>query len=523
MQCVAPETYPGQDGPALLRFLDDCRRAAREKGDFIIASISLPVGHIDPLAVLQSIYEPQERHFYLEQPADGVALAGAEAIVAGWFNGPKRFQRMREFALSVFRRTIYIGDPRLPFGGPVLFAGITFDAGEEPTQATPQREDAGDSAAGGATPPEVFGRSTLFLPCWQVSACRGTYVATANSRIDPDTALEPLAERILRAHGRFSRFDYNASAPQEPSQGTNSSRNAAGTASGAADEDDARSVQEEEAVRFVEKADEGPAYEAAVREALKRIRLGRYEKIVLARERHLQADRPFDPLETVNRLRNRYPHCHSFSISNGRGQSFIGATPERLMRFANGELTTEAIAGSAPRGRTAREDAALAGALLGSAKDRREQQIVADSILEALQDLGLKLGPRHEPQLLRLPNIQHIRTPISARSPGGIHPLDIAARLHPTPAVGGYPPGQAIPDIPELESFSRKLYAGLVGWIDHRGHADFAVAIRSALISGREVALYAGAGIVEGSNPVKERMETDVKFLAMFHAMTESS
>jgi menaquinone-specific isochorismate synthase len=226
------------------------------------------------------------------------------------------------------------------------------------------------------------------------------------------------------------------------------------------------------------------------------------------------------PLRMLNGLRQRFPDCYAFSIANGKGQSFIGATPERLARVSRGVLETEALAGSAPRGATATEDAVHGGALLRSEKDRREQKLVLDSICRRLGPLGLTLEFPNEPMLRKLANVQHLQTPVTATLPDSVRLLDVVARLHPTPAVGGSPRDAAVARLRELEGFPRGLYAGALGWLNARGGGEFFVGLRSALVNGSTAQLFAGAGIVAGSSPEKELAETELKFRAIQEALT---
>jgi menaquinone-specific isochorismate synthase len=256
--------------------------------------------------------------------------------------------------------------------------------------------------------------------------------------------------------------------------------------------------------------------------ALREIERGDYRKVVLARARRLTTTEEFHPLGVLNHLRQHYPACYAFSIANGRGQSFIGAIPERLVRVAGGRMHTEALAGSAPRGSSASEDAAFARGLLQSEKDQREHRLVRESIARRVADLGLKLEHADQPRVLGLANVQHLHLPISATLPAGVHILDLVERLHPTPAVGGTPREPAVVAIARLEPFARGLYAGPHGWVDHRGGGEFFVGIRSALVDGRTATVYAGAGIVAGSSPEKEFAETELKFKALIEALTNS-
>ena len=274
----------------------------------------------------------------------------------------------------------------------------------------------------------------------------------------------------------------------------------------------------EQAAPCFTKAEAGD-YRAVVARALERIGNGEFKKIVLARALDLQADQPLHPLRVLNGLRQRFPDCYSFSFANGRGQSFIGASPERLVRVSKGVLETEALAGSIRRGAGASEDAALAAVLRGSEKDLREQRDVLDDIVARLTPLGLELEFLPEPQLRRLANVQHLHTPVRAALPETVRLLDVLAALHPTSAVGGSPREAAVRCIRELEGFPRGLYAGALGWLNARGGGEFFVGIRSALVEGSTARVYAGAGIVAGSTPEKEFAETELKFRAMRDAL----
>ncbi len=468
---VPEERFPRRDPAALAGFMAFCRDEARRDGRPRLGSISLEVPHIDPLAVLQSIYAPDELHFYLEKPSVGEAIAGADAVESGTFAGAQRFSAVRDWASEVQSRLIAIGDLDTPRAGPHFFVGFAF---------------ADEPGPGG-----VFAPATVFLPRWQVAASQGRYVAVANVRVTPDTDVDALAARVRAAHAKFSAFPYAATAATAESATPTAIAETGGTG----------------------------WFEAAVTDALARIRAGAYRKIVLARALDLTHATPFLPLDALNHLRERFPACFGFSLANGRGQSFIGATPELLARLQGRNLLTEALAGSAPRGATASADAQLGRALLSRTKDMHEHQVVLEAIVRRLNNLGLTDVTAEHARLLLLPNVQHLWSPVSATLPPSLHLLDVLATLHPTPAVGGQPRQAARPDIARLERFDRGLYAGTVGWFDHRGDGEFVVAIRSALMDGPRARLFAGAGIVEGSVPADEKAETDLKLAALLEAL----
>jgi menaquinone-specific isochorismate synthase len=458
--------------PAALRgFLAECRAAAARDGRPKIASISLSVGALDPLAVLESIFEPTEMHFYAERPSLETALAGAEAVVATTAAGPDRFAAVQRFVDDALAHTIAVGDVSAPFGGPHFFTAFAFE----------------DHVG----PDEAFAAATVFLPRWQVARAGDRTTAVANLLVTPDAPLDLLTEKVWRAHAKFRAFDYAAPAPV--------------TGSGA--------------VTYEWDPDSAEAYPQAVAAGLERIRRGELKKIVLARRRTVRASAPLHPLQLLNGLRQRFADCYAFSVANGRGQSFIGASPERLARARGGTLETEALAGSAPRGVSATEDARLGAALLASDKDRREQQLVLDSICRRLQPLGLQLEHPAEPGLRRLANVQHLHTPVRTALPPTVRLLDVVGRLHPTPAVGGSPRDAAQAAIRELEGFPRGLYAGALGWLNARGGGEFLVGLRSALVDGASARFYAGAGIVAGSSPETEWIETELKFRALLDAL----
>ena len=456
---------------ALRAFLDQARAAAIRAGRAKLVSISLAVDALDPLAVLESIFEPGEPHFYAERPDIGSAIAGAETAVAFEAHGRDRFAAVQRWIDDTLEHTIAVGDVNAPFGGPHFFTSFAFND---------------DVEAG-----EPFPAARVFVPRWQVARAGSITTAVANLAVAPDADLAALTERVWRAHAKFVNFEYGEKAPAETHG----------------------------AVLPVFRSTEAGDYRAAVAQAVVRIGAGEFEKIVLARAQDLTADQPLHPLRVLNGLRQRFPECYAFSMANGRGQSFIGASPERLVRVSKGVLETEALAGSIRRGAGASEDAALATTLLRSEKDRREHELVVAAISGRLAQLGLKPEFEAPPGLRRLANVQHLHTPVRAALPENVRLLAALAALHPTPAVGGAPLAAAVAGIRGLEGFPRGLYAGALGWVNARGGGEFFVGLRSALVDGTTARVYAGAGIVAGSMPEKEFAETELKFKAMLEAL----
>ncbi len=251
----------------------------------------------------------------------------------------------------------------------------------------------------------------------------------------------------------------------------------------------------------------------AVRAALERIRTGAMRKIVLARTRRYSASGVLDPVAVLARLAARESRGFRFMIEVGRGHAFLGVTPERLVARTGRIARSEAVAGTRPRGVDGVADRLLGESLLASLKDRREHELVVERVAEALAACSSSLRVESEPRLLRLAYVQHLAQRVQAELRASVHDRDLVRALHPTPAVAGAPVAEAIVALRDFEPFDRGLYAGPVGVVSRDG-AEIAVAIRSARIEGDQLIAYAGAGIVEGSDPAEEWRETGHKLLA---------
>ena len=238
-------------------------------------------------------------------------------------------------------------------------------------------------------------------------------------------------------------------------------------------------------------------------------------KVVLAREVLVEADRPFDRVAVLERLRTTFPGCHVVSV--GR---LVGASPELLVSRAGDAVRSHPMAGTAPRGGDPTTDQRLAASLLASAKDRAEHQITIDMVHDTLLAWSSYLDYEAEPSVVPVANVQHLATLVEGRLS---HPppsvLELVAALHPTPAVSGWPRDAAVRWIGENEGFDRGLYAGTVGWVDGAGNGTWAVSLRGAEIEGPAARVIAGNGIVADSDPLTELAETRVKLQALLTAL----
>ncbi len=257
---------------------------------------------------------------------------------------------------------------------------------------------------------------------------------------------------------------------------------------------------------------------ATVATAIDEIEAGRYQKVVLARPADIQGDDGIDTGLVLERLAGRYERCFLFKMVQG-ANTWLGATPELLCQVRKGSVSTVALAGSVPRGGDPSADDALAARLLGDAKERHEHALVVHALREGLAPFCSELEVPAEPEILRVANIQHLRTPITGRLLHGEDVMTVVAALHPSPAVGGWPRAEAVAAIDRLEGMDRGWYAGPIGRVGLDGDGEFAVGLRSGLIRGSAARFYAGAGIVHGSDPEREFAETETKFRPLREAV----
>ncbi len=234
------------------------------------------------------------------------------------------------------------------------------------------------------------------------------------------------------------------------------------------------------------------------------------DKVVFAREAAFDFAEPLDPVLLLKTLKAGTPGCFHFCFQPEDAVAFVGASPERLFRRQGRVIDSEAVAGTRPRGASATDDARLLEELLESEKDRREHEYVRRSIRERLAPLSEAFHLDPEPSEMKLASGRHLVSRVQATLRGGVTSLDVLHALHPSPAVGGYPRGDALTAIRAREPFDRGWYAGPVGWIGPDA-AEFAVGIRSGLVQPRRLSLYSGAGIVTGSVPASEWDEIECK------------
>ncbi|WP_425271671.1 isochorismate synthase [Nocardioides seonyuensis] len=254
---------------------------------------------------------------------------------------------------------------------------------------------------------------------------------------------------------------------------------------------------------------------SVVADAVGRIGSGHLEKVVLARDLVATTDEPLDVRGPLARLADDYEMCWTFHVDG-----MFGATPEMLVRRERGLVTSRVLAGTIRRTGHDDRDLALAATLARSSKDLEEHEYAVRSVADALEPHCSSMNVPEAPFVLHLPNVMHLATDVNGVVHDDATALQLAEALHPSAAVGGTPTDVATELIGAIEGMDRDRYAGPVGWMDASGDGEWGIALRSALVSGDTVRLFAGCGIVGDSDPEAELAESQAKFVPVRDALS---
>ncbi len=271
-------------------------------------------------------------------------------------------------------------------------------------------------------------------------------------------------------------------------------------------------------IAFFDGVQEPTRWAASVAEAVRRITRGDLDKVVLARDLDVRASTPIDARWVLQQLAARYDTTWTFSVAG-----LVGATPELLVRRDQGLVTSRVLAGTIRRTGDDASDVALAGSLARSSKDLEEHEYAVRSVADALAPHCSSMNVPESPFVLHLSNVMHLATDVAGVSSDDVTSLGLAASLHPSAAVGGTPTDAAVELIAELENMDRGRYAGPVGWMDASGDGEWGIALRCGRFDDEdpcEIRLFAGCGIVAGSDPDAEVAESDAKLVPMRDALT---
>jgi menaquinone-specific isochorismate synthase len=421
-----------------------------------VVRLAVPVGPVAPLRWLRDQSLPSKLYWSGREGGGGVAAVGAADLQEGDVpEGPDALRkRLAPLLSSGERRVCYYG-------------GLRFDHLREP---------------GAEWAP--FGAYRFVLPRFELHAGDGEATLVCNLVLPRD------AQRQVEILEEIEHLSFPQETPDD--------------------------ILPEPVSRTDRPSERG--WSRGVERALSAFSEGWLGKVVLARWTELGFAESVDAALLAERLEEATPGCFHFYVEPEEGVAFVGASPERLFRREGRDIRSEAVAGTRPRGASEADDDELRDDLLRSEKDKAEHDHVRVGIGEALGPLCDELEVEAGVLEMKLASRRHLVSRVRGILREGVTDAEVLRALHPTPAVGGYPKGEALEEIRALEPFDRGWYAGPVGWIGADG-AEFAVGIRSGLVRGSRLALFSGAGIVEGSVPEDEWAEIEQKigdFTGMF-------
>jgi menaquinone-specific isochorismate synthase len=447
------------------------KKRAKELGQPILISEVHKLDTINPLAFFNIGKEHYcGERFFWKDPTDEIVLIGlgiskqiqTDQASDRFFYVEKEWEKFLAGSL-IFNPYSVIGV------GPVLFGGFSFDPYKNKTERWSKYAD-----------------SLFHLPKYLLSIIRGETFLTTNTICSPE---------------EDAYFFMKVS--EERTQMLNSLHQSSRKAS---------------ALLLETKEVKPEKWKKTVDDVVKELTEGPLKKVVLARELRLVFDNQVQAEEVLENLYRQQHESFIFAFESN-GDCFIGASPERLVKKQANEVYSTCLAGSIPRGKTEEEDNKLGELLLNDQKNLIEHGYVVEMIKEALEESCKEIILPDKPQLMKIRDIQHLYTPVIGKCHKDTSLLLLVERLHPTPALGGLPKEEAVAKIRQVEDLDRGFYAGPLGWMDYRKNGEFAVSIRSGLIQGNEVSLFAGCGVVADSDSESEYLETSLKFKPMLRAL----
>ncbi|ENH97117.1 menaquinone-specific isochorismate synthase [Gracilibacillus halophilus YIM-C55.5] len=445
--------------------LQKAKTKAIEQGKRALLSIAEPIAPIDPILFFQSGSQYQVPRTFWSSADHDFFLVGIGNEMTLHANNDT-YRQISVLWQELLEHTVV----EHPFSnqkvGPIAFGGFPFDA------------DTNQYWQG-------FEGSQFRVPRFLLTKDKDHYFLTINVMVEHDEDIETLSAQLVEDK------QYLLSAPFHPLF-TNA----------------IASKQEKQTEEWKQ----------LVRQATAEIRENKMSKVVLARQMEVTYHHEIVISQVLEHLRREQKNSYLFAWET-EDACFVGATPERLVRVDEQHLLSTCLAGTAPRGESAEKDEQMGSFLMNDQKNRREHQFVVDMIQEAVRSFAENVHIPDEPQLYRLKNLQHLYTPVRAKLRDEYTILDVVAKLHPTPALSGFPRLASLHFIRKYEQMQRGWYGAPIGWIDQDFNGEFAVAIRSALVNKSSATLFAGCGVVEDSDPDIEFSETTIKFTPMLQAL----
>ncbi|MCF6138394.1 isochorismate synthase [Pseudalkalibacillus berkeleyi] len=454
----------------LIERLESAKYKAQLMQKEILVSHRLQVDNVDPLIVFANsnhLYKGQ-RSFWSDASGE-LTLVGIGEARKFDVDGDERFAEIREQWGSLIQTQLEDFTTPYKYGtGPMIMGGFSFDTKKFKTPLWTNYADA-----------------SFVLPVHLYSFFNDQAFLTTNMFVKPDSDIHALFEKAMKARAQILK---KSTIPSGLDQS------------------------------FTLTEIDPEQWKESVADTTAMINKGKIEKVVLAREVIAQADDDISAIVTLSNLLEQQPNSFVFAFERGH-KCFLGASPERLVQKQNSEVLSTCLAGSIKRGDFHTEDERLGEQLLNDQKNLEEHAFVVQMIRDALEEIAGTVHIPDGPTLYKGRDIQHLFTPVIVKQASNIPLMDVVERLHPTPALGGFPQAESVEMIRENEKLDRGWYSSPIGWVDLKDQGEFAVAIRSGLINENHVSLFAGCGIVADSNPESEYEETLIKLKPMLSAL----
>ncbi|MGO4898061.1 isochorismate synthase MenF [Bacillus sp. GM2] len=460
-----------------LREAPEALNIVKKVNHAVLISYSRKIESIDALSFFINGEEQfAGKRFFWSDPDGGLTLVGLgkEVLVSTDLKDAGRYQAVHEKWERLKEKTFHFHEDQCTSQaavGPLLFGGFSFDPLEDRKQHW-----------------NGYQEGAFFIPTAMLTQDGEETFITVNRWKAPEEDVRKVLEEIKSAASQLIKAD------------------------------DSRYPENSHARYTAKEELDVPEWLEAVRRATDDIKNGKYDKVVLAREILLTFDQPVELHRVLFNLMSEQKTSYIFAIEEN-GKSFVGASPERLVKKDGDNVLSTCLAGSIKRGESEQEDRMLGLELLNDEKNLIEHDIVVNMIHQALLSNCSNIKKPAKPGLYKTKNVQHLYTPIVGKINAESSLFDLIEKLHPTPALGGAPQQKAIEVIRVLEPMSRGWYAAPTGWIDMSGNGEFAVAIRSGLIDSKEARIFAGCGVVADSDPHMEYEETQIKMKPMLSAL----
>ncbi|RFU66307.1 isochorismate synthase [Peribacillus glennii] len=454
----------------LIDGLTEALAEAKRKQHKVLFSEVVEVDNINPLSFYRAGREDYlGERFFWQDPAKEMIIAGlgkAEKVQAAAHR--LRFNDVEHSWEALTGSAIKTGILQKNGTGPLLFGGFSFDHKKN-----------------GSSLWDQFGDNLFYIPTFMLSIVNGQGYLTTNLICSPEDHIQLFMKMINERDTLL-----NGAVISEPGK---------------------REIMEQREIA-------PEHWKDTVATAIEEIKKTDLQKLVLAREMRLVFKDPVYSEQVLENLSREQKESFIFSLEVG-SDCFVGASPERLIKKTGSEMFSTCLAGSIARGKDKQEDDMLGNTLLHDQKNLIEHQYVVSMIEQAIKSVCHSVDIPRQPMLMKNRHIQHLYTPVKGKCDESVSIFHVMEKLHPTPALGGLPQEKAVRRIREMEQLERGFYAGPIGWADSYGNGEFAVAIRSALLQGKEASLFAGCGIVEDSTPESEYIETSIKFKPMLSAL----